>query len=153
MYCTVAVVVDTVHSCPSSARKNWSIWLFYFIFGCLVCNMITAARLPALISEEFVKKDRWAVYSLNRCSIKRFPLYKVLSQNKICYHLLNTFAWKCLIEVRLPETINQFMKIHMHHAIVSNHLILETKRWACHNSTKYLLRKENLPNLSVLVYT
>jgi len=28
MYCTVAVAVDTVHSCPSSAQKNWLIFCF-----------------------------------------------------------------------------------------------------------------------------
>jgi len=45
------------------------------------------------------------------------------------------------------------MKIHMHrHAIDSNHLILETKHQTFHNTTKYLLQKENLPNLAVLVY-
>jgi len=37
------------------------------------------------------------------------------------------------------------MKILMHHhAIVSNHLILETKHLTCHNSTTYMLEKENL---------
>jgi len=45
---------------------------------------------------------------------------------------------------------SQFMKIHMHHAIVSNHLILESKHQTQHNSTKYLLQ-ENLANLSVLI--
>ena len=39
-----------------------------------------------------------------------------------------------------------------HCTIVSNHLILETRHWTCHISTKYLLQKENLPNLAVLVY-
>jgi len=42
------------------------------------------------------------------------------------------FARKCSIENRLPTNTgnnkSQFMKIHMrHHAIASNHLILETK--------------------------
>jgi len=37
--------------------------------------------------------------------------------------------------------------------VVSNHLILETKHYTCHTSTKYLLQKENLSNLAGLVYT
>ena len=40
-----------------------------------------------------------------------------------------------------------------YHAIVSSHLILETKHQTCHNSTTYTLGKENLPNLGVLAYT
>jgi len=38
-----------------------------------------------------------------------------------------------------------------HHAVISNHLILETKHQTCHNFTRYLPQKENLPNLAVLV--
>jgi len=32
MYCTVVVVVGTVHSCPSSAQKNWSIFYCFTSF-------------------------------------------------------------------------------------------------------------------------
>ena len=64
-----------------------------------------------------------------------YPLiYKVLSlkpeleQNMLPF----TFAWKCLLQNRLPRNAgnnkSQFMKLHMnYHATISNHLILETK--------------------------
>ena len=56
--------------------------LFYFIFGCLVYSMITAARLtalisgvPALISEEFIRGKRQDRFFFSRnCSSKRFAL-------------------------------------------------------------------------------
>jgi len=59
MYCTVAVVVDTVHSCPSTAQKNWSIfycftsflvawstfcilWISHTLTGCKPCWCYTS---------------------------------------------------------------------------------------------------------------
>jgi len=56
MYCTIAVEVHTVHSCPSSAKELVDFLLFYFSFGCLLYSMITAACLTALISKEFMRK-------------------------------------------------------------------------------------------------
>ena len=45
---------------------------------------------------------------------------------------------------------SQIMRTHMHHhAIVSNHMILETK--TCHNSTKYLLIRKIMFAANVIV--
>jgi len=43
MYCTVAVVVDTVHSYPSSAQKNWS------IFDCLTSFLVAWSTAWSLL--------------------------------------------------------------------------------------------------------
>jgi len=51
MYCTAAVVVDTVHSCPSSAQKNWSIFGSFTPFLVAWSTSYGAVtRLTALIS-------------------------------------------------------------------------------------------------------
>jgi len=52
-----------------------------------------------------------------------------LEQNMLPFTvLLLEHAKKKIGYLCLPETVNQFMKTHMnHHALVSNHLILDTK--------------------------
>jgi len=62
MYCTIAVEVHTVHSCPSSAKELVDFLLFYFSFGCLLYSMITAACLTALISKEFMRKKKGSFF-------------------------------------------------------------------------------------------
>jgi len=65
MYCTVVVVVATVHSCPSLAQKNWS------IFDCFTSFLVAWSTLYILwISHTLTACKPWCCYTSN-CSNKR----------------------------------------------------------------------------------
>ena len=64
--CTVAVVVDTVHSCLSSAQKNWS------IFDCFTSFVVAWSTFRILwISHTLTACKPWCCYTSN-CSNKRY---------------------------------------------------------------------------------
>jgi len=95
MYCTVADVVDTVHSCPFSAQKNWLLFIVFLHFPLLdsthqllhfmdfscashgAATRLTALinNVPALINQDFVRGKRWDHFLFSRnCSKKQFAL-------------------------------------------------------------------------------
>jgi len=82
MYCTVAVVVDTVHSYPSSAQKNWSIFIVLLHFWLLglqhdhCCASDCSNKRCACSNKQRIykrKKTRLFFFS-RKCSNKRFAL-------------------------------------------------------------------------------
>jgi len=82
MYCTVAVVVNTVQSCPSSAQKNWS------IFDCFTTILVAWSTFYILwISHMLAACKPWCCYTYNcfnklcACSNKR----RIYKKNRIVF--------------------------------------------------------------------
>jgi len=89
IYCAVAVAVDTVHSCPSSAQKNWS------IFDCFTSVLVAWSTSCILsICQALTVCKPWCCYTSN-CSNKRCAC----SNKRIIYKRKKVrsffFIWNC----------------------------------------------------------